>query len=183
MSLRPVFNNPTSSPFSIFSGFDELFHPFPTNEDIVPTPFLTSSLGRASDMALRRSSPCYEITENDELFQLALDVPGVEAGSIDVHLGDGNRVLHITGGRKVKGTAKDGSITTSESRFEKKFVLDKTIDASTEMTASLDNGVLIITAPKHLKTDEVLKIPIVEGSSKKVDLPGGRETKSHASGQ
>ena len=51
------------------------------------------------------------------------------------------------------------------------------------MTASLDNGVLIITAPKHLKTDEVLKIPIVEGSSKKVDLPGGRETKSHASGQ
>lgn len=180
MSLRPF--NPASSPFSIFSGFDELFHPFPTNEDIIPTPFLTSSqLGRTSDMALRRSSPCYEITENDELFQLAIDVPGVDASAIDVHLGDDNRVLHITGGRKVKQTSEDGSVTTSESRFEKKFVLDKTIDAA-KMSATMDKGVLTITAPKHVKTDNVVKIPIMEGSSKTIDV-AGQGTKTRASGQ
>ena len=175
MSLRPFTTQ--SSPFSIFSGFDELFHPL--GEDIIPTPFLTN-LGRSSDMALRRTSPCYEITENDEQFQLAIDVPGVEAGAIDVHLGDGNRVLHISGGRQVKQTAKDGSITESESRFEKKFVLDKKIDSS-KMTASLDNGVLTVTAPKHVATDEVKKIPIVQGSSKTVDISGNKG--QHASGQ
>eukprot|EP01083_Nonionella_stella_P225041 800498_1 len=175
MSLRPFV--PASSPFSIFSGFDELFHPL--GEDIIPTPFLTN-LGRSSDMALRRTSPCYEITENDEQFQLAIDVPGVEAGAIDVHLGDGNRVLHISGGRQVKQTAKDGSITESESRFEKKFVLDKTIDSS-KMAATLDNGVLTIIAPKHVATDEVKKIPVVQGSSKTVDISSTKA--QHASGQ
>ena len=44
------------------------------------------------------SSPRYEIVDNDERFQLSVDVPGVKIENLDVSLDDG--VLLISGHRE-----------------------------------------------------------------------------------
>jgi len=56
----------------------------------------------SSNSILRRSSPCYEVTEDEKQFQLAVDVPGVKAGDLNIQLEQGGRVLHLSGGRKVR---------------------------------------------------------------------------------
>mmetsp|Transcript_15247 Transcript_15247/g.22514 ORF Transcript_15247/g.22514 Transcript_15247/m.22514 type:complete len:163 (+) Transcript_15247:49-537(+) len=139
---------------SIFSGLDEMMSsPFPIMGDmILPTPFLTA--GAESDAALRRSSPCYEITEDENQFQLAVDVPGVKATDIKVNLEQGNRVLHISGGRNIKQKGK--TITT---HFEKSFTIDHSVDASA-ITANVSEGVLIVTAPKDKKFKEAHTIEV-----------------------
>eukprot|EP01083_Nonionella_stella_P244469 850816_1 len=162
MSLtRSLFNNPNS----IFSGFNDLFFtdvPATLFTDIPGTPFLLN-VERDPKMILRHSSPCYEVTENENAFQLSIDVPGVKSSDIDARLENDNRVLRITGGRKVKTTDKDGRVETSESRFEKKFVLDQSVDPS-KITANLAEGVLTIEAPKLSKKEESMnKIMITEG--------------------
>ena len=83
---------------SFLSGFDDFFSS-PLGGDLVPT----LSTHRDNDTSvLRRSSPFYEITEDDKQYQLAVDVPGVKAGDINVELEGGGRILHVSGGRKFK---------------------------------------------------------------------------------
>ena len=113
-------------------------------------------------MVLRRSSPCYEVTEDDTQFQLAMDVPGVKAQDIDISLENGGRVLRVTGGRKIRQTLADGSITSSESKFEKSFTMDRSVDTE-RISANLSDGVLVISAPKDPQSNESRKIHIVEG--------------------
>lgn len=143
-----------------FRGMDDVFSsPFPTQPAV---PFLTD-INRDPDMILRRSSPCYEITENDEQFQLAIDVPGVKMSDISIDL-EKDHAIHITGGRKVHKTEADGSVTSSQSKFEKAFMLNDNIDAS-KITASLEDGVLTVTVPKNVEKEVAIrKIPIT-GSS------------------
>lgn len=148
---------------SIFGGFaDELFHPESHHldrPDITAIPFLTK-IERDPDMILRRSSPCYEITENDNLFQLAIDVPGVKMKDITVEFLDHDHVLRISGGRKVHQKDKDGTVVESESKFVKRFVMDQSVD-TTKVTANLKDGVLTINAPKDTKP-KTTKIAITE---------------------
>ena len=143
---------------SIFDGFDDFFSTpvFPH----VPVPFLTD-IDRDPDMVLRHSSPCYEITENDKQYQLAVDVPGVKRDDINIEL-EQDRMLRISGGRKVHTTQKDGSTKTSESKFQKRFVMDESIDKE-HVSANLEDGVLTITAPKRIDHKKVQKIAITEG--------------------
>ena len=68
----------------------------------------------------------------------------------------------MTGGRKIRQTLADGSITSSESKFEKSFTMDRSVD-TTKITANLTDGVLVITAPKDPESNDVKKISIVEG--------------------
>ena len=143
----------------LFNGFDDFFAP-PTFPDFGPVPFLTDN-NRDSDMVLRRSSPCYEVTENDNQYQLSVDVPGVKLDDINIEL-EHDRVLHISGGRKIDKTDEDGAVFKSETKFEKRFVLDQTIDAS-KVTGNLENGVLTVTAPKDPERKTVKKIAITNG--------------------
>ena len=119
LSLRNMF--PSNS---IFGGFgDDLLseiHHLP-HPDFTAVPFLTN-INRDPDMILRRSSPCYEITENAKQFQLAIDVPGVKMKDVNVDFNDKDRVLHISGGRKVHKTEEDETVLIdSETIFEKSF--------------------------------------------------------------
>jgi len=140
-------------PRSFFStGFEDFFDdPF-----FGPPMPLLKNFPRSEDMILRRSSPCYEITEDDKSFQLAVDVPGVKASDLNVSLERDGRVLRVSGHRKVK----EGNVQT-ESRFEKSFWIDRNIDAS-KITANLADGVVTITAPKTAEAKEVRQIPISE---------------------
>jgi len=143
----------------LFRGFDDFFSVSPFASGTNFSPFLTN-LESHADAVLRRSSPCYEITEDDDKFRLAVDVPGVKASDMTVQLEHGGRVLRLWGGRKVE---RAGQVT--ETRFEKSFTIDQTVDAS-KITANLADGVLIVTAPKNPVQTDVLKIPITQGAAK-----------------
>ena len=162
MSLSTRLGFPSKSIFS--GGFDDFFSPasFP---EFAAVPFLTNQNNRGPpDMVLRRSSPCYEVTENDDQYQLAVDVPGVKLSDINIELLEHDRVLRISGGRKVHKTGEGGTVIDSETKFEKRFVLDHNIDTE-KVTANLQDGVLTITAPKDVERKTIQKIAITEGAA------------------
>jgi HSP20 family protein len=103
-----------------------------------------------------QSSPRYEITDNDNFFQVAVDVPGMTANDISITLEDDGHVLSIQGSRQSKNNAY-----TFSSRFSQSFSLDPSVDVE-KFTAKLENGVLVIAAPKDLKRIEenIRSVPI-----------------------
>jgi HSP20 family protein len=128
------------NPNSVFAGFDDVFFdPMPSTLLGVPalTPFKTDTM--------RHSSPRYEVTENEKQFRLSVDVPGVKPEDMTIELEHDGRVLHMSGGRKVK-TDK----SYEEYKFDKRFTLGKDLDTS-KITAHLSDGVLCLTAPKKEK--------------------------------
>mmetsp|Transcript_21713 Transcript_21713/g.60438 ORF Transcript_21713/g.60438 Transcript_21713/m.60438 type:complete len:288 (-) Transcript_21713:267-1130(-) len=114
--------------------------------------------------AFYRTSPRYEIVDNDELFKLAVDVPGIKMEDINVSLED--HILTVSGSRE---SSNENSRCTS--RFSQSFSLDATVDVE-KFSANLENGVLVVTAPKDLKRieDNIRKIPIT-GVSASVAAP------------
>jgi HSP20 family protein len=153
---------------SLLGGFDDFFSTPFTHQPAVP--FLTD-IQRDPDMVLRRSSPCYEVHENDKQFQLTIDVPGVKMSDMNISLED-DRVLHISGGREVHKTEDDGTVTKSQSKFEKIFRMDDSVDTA-KVTANLQNGVLTITAPKLVEKLKTKKILITEGKGNQSGNPQG----------
>ncbi|KAL3944767.1 MAG: hypothetical protein SGBAC_001138 [Bacillariaceae sp.] len=105
------------------------------------------------------ASPRYELVDNEEKFQLSVDVPGVKMEDIGVSLEDG--YLTVSGQRL---SSSDDSKRTS--KFSQTFSLDPAVDLD-QFTAKLDNGVLVVAAPKDMKRIEenVVRIPVVEAKS------------------
>merc|ERR1712224_276593 len=97
----------------------------------------------------------YELIDNNEKFELKVDVPGVTEDDLDIKIGDDGR-LTIDGQRMVSSET-----SRYTSKFSKTFSLDKTVDVD-KFTASLNNGVLVVSAPKDLaKLEEnIRRIPI-----------------------
>merc|ERR1712224_264018 len=96
----------------------------------------------------------HELVDDDEKFELTVDVPGVTEENIDVKVEDG--MLTVRGKRTV---SSGSSQFTSE--FSKSFSLDKTVDVD-KIKAGLKNGVLTVSAPKNMKKleENVRRIPI-----------------------
>merc|ERR1712232_727544 len=103
---------------------------------------------------IRYPSQRYELIDNNEKFELKVDVPGVKEEDIDIKIDDGK--LTIEGQRMA---ASETSEFTS--KFSKTFSLDPTVDVD-QFSANLKNGVLIVSAPKDLaKLEEnIRRIPI-----------------------
>ena len=109
---------------------------------------------------LLHSSPRYEVTDNSKQFRLAVDVPGVKAEDIKVDLEHDGRVLHMAGQRKV-----ENENSYEEYKFDKRFTLGKDLD-TTELTAHLSDGVLVLTAPKKEKEEpKAASVPITIGEA------------------
>ncbi|KAL7539731.1 hypothetical protein ACHAXR_009567 [Thalassiosira sp. AJA248-18] len=126
------------------------------------TPFLgiPPTLTQFKTETMRHSSPRYEVTENEKQFRLAVDVPGVKPDNMKIELENEGRVLHMSGGRKVKTDT-----TYEESKFDKRFTLGRDLDTS-KITAHLSDGVLVLTAPKKEKLPPVKQeIAIVKGEA------------------
>ena len=152
--------NPWHPRSPLFKGFDDFFgttsmwNPERDIFDLMP---VVPNVDREFS-SLVRSSPGYEISEKNDKYQIHVDVPGVRASDMNINLEDENRVIHISGGRKVE---KDGSVT--ETRFEKRFTVGDNVNVE-KMTANLENGVLTLTAPKIEKKEKPkLSIAITEG--------------------
>ena len=139
----------------MFAGLDEFFAPAPMSDLM-----MRGTLMPETDHMLRRSSPFYEVTENDKQFQVAMDVPGVPKENINISLQHGGRVLKVEGGRKLRKT-EGGTTSYSETKFEKSFTIGSNIDTA-NLSAHLQDGVLILTAPKK-ETKEVTSIKISDG--------------------
>lgn len=112
----------------------------------------------ANDVATGRTTPRYEVNDDNEAFSVALDVPGVKASDIDISVDEEEHVLMISGERKV-GRGEDARVN----KFSKSFSLDSSTQTE-QLTARLGNGVLMITVPKEFKKKEstVRKVAIVE---------------------
>ena len=110
------------------------------------------------NQAFRHSSPRYEITDNHEKFEIAVDLPGVKASDVNVSIENDGQVLTLKGHRETK---KEGYAYAS--KFSQSFTLDPAVDAD-KFTANLQNGVLVVSAPKDWKRieDAVKTIPITE---------------------
>jgi HSP20 family protein len=149
------------------NGFDELFFPTPflTRDPVLDLMPVLRDFERDENMSLLRSSPGYEISENDGKYEIRVDIPGVKASEMSVQLENEGKVLHISGGRKIE---KEGQVT--ETRFDKRFTIGSNVDVE-QMSGNLADGVLTLTAPKVPKQEKpVHKIAITEGPVEKKEL-------------
>jgi HSP20 family protein len=151
---------------SVFAGFDSDFFTMPS-----PLLGFPPTLTHFKDDIMRHSSPRYEITENDEQFRLAVDVPGMKTDNLKVELEDDGRVMHISGERKEE-TGK----SYKEYKFDKRFTLRKDLDTS-KITAHLSDGVLVVTAPKMESLPPATQpIAIIQGEAPALkDVDGKKE--------
>lgn len=113
---------------------------------------------RYPDAEVRPSSNKYKITNKKDSFQVMADVPGVDAENLNVQLEQNGRVLRLSGKREIKNGE-----ASFESRFDKAFVLDRSVDTE-KITANLADGVITITAPKRLSQDSSQRIEITKGN-------------------
>merc|ERR1719159_1657138 len=121
---------------------------------------------RIFDQPVAYPSNRYHLVDNDEKFQLTVDVPGVKQEDIDIKLDDGQ--LTVAGQRLAVSES-----SRFASKFSQSFYLDPTVDVD-NFTATLKNVVLVVSAPKDLSKleENVRKIPItpledIVGESKK----------------
>ena len=109
---------------------------------------------RMFDNRVKFSSNRYELIDNDEKFQLTVEVPGIKEEDLDIKLDEGQ--LTIKGQRYAESETSRFS-----SRFAQSFYLDPTVDVD-HFTATLKDGMLVVSAPKDVaKLEEnVRRIPI-----------------------
>lgn len=138
-----------------------------------------------SAQSVTRWSPRYEVVDDENTFVIKVDVPGFHFHEMNVELEAGGRVLVISGlkeenvakewnGEKDGGASKEGRETSDSENngsvkfsshttqsFQQKFTLDPSIDSS-KMSANLNNGLLIIRAPRERLEINKKHIPITQ---------------------
>ena len=111
---------------------------------------------KAIENAFQNYSPGYQMLDNDEKFQVTVEVPGVKPENLSIKVEEDGKVLTVSGSRE-----KTSNGYSYSSQFSQSFYLDPTVD-SEKISASLENGILTVTAPKDLKKieEEAKTIPI-----------------------
>jgi HSP20 family molecular chaperone IbpA len=99
----------------------------------------------------------YQVHEDDKMYTVSVDVPGVRPENMNIKIED-NNVLHLSGGRKIQDGDK-----FSERKFEYRMTLGDDVQVD-KISASLTDGVLKLSAPKmEKKKPESRSIQITEG--------------------
>jgi HSP20 family protein len=94
-------------------------------------------------------SPCVDLAETDNAFEIRLDVPGMESKDFEVEV-QGN-IATIRGERKEEKEEKNKTMHRVERRygsFSRSLTLPCNVNES-EVAADYANGVLTITLPKR----------------------------------
>jgi HSP20 family protein len=95
--------------------------------------------------------PPADIEEYADRFVLRIDIPGVDAGAVDITLEQG--ILTVVGDRPKEHADRNlqrGRLERPTGRFHRHFALPETADANGVQAAGKD-GVLQITIPKQPK--------------------------------
>ncbi len=92
--------------------------------------------------------PRVDLVENDNQFEVVVDLPGLKPEEVDLELKDGD--LWITGKREEETEEKGKTLHRIERRhgsFQRMVPLPKSIDEE-KIEARFENGVMKITLPK-----------------------------------
>lgn len=147
----PNFTDSLIEPLSrLRNEVDRLFDDFPTHWQ----PFQFRRL--ASTLLV----PAVEMTETQKTYKLSVEVPGMEAPDIDMHV-DGN-MLVISGEKKEEREDEEKGYSYSErsyGAFERRLDLPAGADAQ-NIKARVRKGVLQITIPKDRNTIDKKRIKI-----------------------
>ncbi len=106
---------------------------------LVPQELLHRDLAKGM---LQNCAPLYEITNDDEKFQIALDLPGLKPDEVKIWVEEGRRLLFIEGVHE-----KSGEGYSFSSQFSQSFTLDPSVETD-RFEAKMHDGVLIVSAPK-----------------------------------
>ncbi len=114
--------------------------------------FFEDSDSDQSNVVTSQWAPRVDIKEDETQFSIFVDVPGVDPGSIDVHMEQG--ILSIKGERTagtVEGKAKYTRVERSHGSFYRRFALPDSADPDS-VSATGRHGVLEIVIPKRAET-------------------------------
>jgi len=108
-----------------------------------------------SNSATAEWTPAVDVVEYENRFELLVDLPGVDAQSVEITLDNG--VLTLSGERREEAriTAGQDAAQTARrerhlGRFHRRFILPDTADTES-VSARGSNGVLEISISKHAK--------------------------------
>ena len=93
-----------------------------------------------------------DVRDTDKGLEITLETPGVDQKDVKIEVDD--NVLTVSGEKKTESEKKDADYRVSEriyGAFRRSIVLPSNIDAA-QISASMDKGVLKITAPKNGKS-------------------------------
>ncbi len=106
--------------------------------------------------------PAAELTETDEALHLKLEVPGMEAGDLDIQV-MADRVA-IAGERKSETQSEEKGVSRSEFRYGKfSRVIPLPVEIqNTNVTAEYKDGILNLTLPKaESEKNKVVKVNLL----------------------
>lgn len=133
----PAFTGGLVEPFSrLRNEVDRLFDDFPVR---------WPQLGRFTSGLL---VPAVEMTETSKSYKISVEVPGIDAAQIDMHVHDG--AIFISGEKKAERDEEEKGYSYSErsyGSFERRIDLPPGTDPQ-GIKAKVRNGVLLITLPK-----------------------------------
>lgn len=93
-------------------------------------------------------TPAVDIVENDAAFEIAAELPGMEAKNVEVTLRNGNVVLKGEKEEEKEEKSKDYYLKERQfGSFERSFAVPEGVDTS-KIGAEFKNGVLKVTLPK-----------------------------------
>ena len=98
--------------------------------------------------------PIYTIQDDDQMFRAEIELPGVNIEDVTIELEQDN-LLAVSGQRPSIGNGKPA-------KFAKRFVLDPRVTVE-KLSATLDKGILTVSAPKAGKEDSKRRISITPG--------------------
>mmetsp|Transcript_54296 Transcript_54296/g.131734 ORF Transcript_54296/g.131734 Transcript_54296/m.131734 type:complete len:350 (+) Transcript_54296:444-1493(+) len=121
-------------------------------------PETSEGADESSPASTKPETPYSENRSDDTMFQVAVDLPGVEREDIDISFkGD---FLTIEAERRPTLTDDEGEEESRQQRvgqgrkFMKRFVLIEDEVEIDQIDASLKNGILMVSAPKKAKVEE-----------------------------
>ena len=104
-------------------------------------------------------TPEVSVFENDKLYTVMLDIPGVEKKDVNIEV-EGSSL--IVSGKREEANEKDMSLYYSQTRygnFSRTFNLPEEINVE-KINAKYKNGTLVLTLPKMEKINNCVNIPI-----------------------
>ena len=104
-------------------------------------------------------TPEVNVFENDKLYTVILDIPGVEKKDVNIEV-EGSSL--IVSGKREEANEKDMSLYYSQTRygnFSRTFNLPEEINVE-KINAKYKNGTLVLTLPKMEKINNSINIPI-----------------------
>lgn len=147
-TATPVFYPLSTLRDDIDSAFDRMFRDWPRFGKLAELdPF------REMDFWKRPSAPAprVDVAEDENAYEIAAEIPGVEEKDISVTVDDGK--LTLRGEKKTEREEKKKDYHMKErsyGAFERSFRLPDGVEAD-KISAAFENGVLSVTLPKSAK--------------------------------